>query len=561
MSFIQLTEANCRNCMRCVRVCPTKAMIYMDHQPQIIEDECILCGKCYLVCPHDAKKVNDNFSQVKRWLDNNEKVVVSVAPSFVAAWPHFSSLRKVLKNKGFYDVEETAHGAKIVSESYAKLMEEHKMKNIITTCCPSVVDLIEKEYGELVDQLAPVVSPMIAHGKKLKLKYPDAKVVFLSPCIAKQKEIYDSRFNDSIDANISMETLSNWIMNDIENEDKEDWEDFIGSIARMYPTPGGIISTLKSNKNYHTANVEGISRIRNVLDAIKNDQVKDYFFELSACNESCLGGPLLAHFKQTQWVGQTMIRENVDINNKLSSKEAPFNISTKWENKTKNEDMFSEESIKDVLYIMGKTTKSKEHDCGACGYETCRDKAIAVLQGKADYRLCLPNALDVAESVSSVIIENTPNGIIVLDKSNTIKDINRSAKYLLDLENIDVEGLPINSILVDEELNRLIISESNSNRTQYYKKYYEQYNKTFNHAIMKLKDKDYTIMILMDITIEETKEKVLKDMRTSTIEITQEVIDDQMRAVQEIASLLGETAAKSKVALSKLKKSMENSDE
>ena len=137
----------------------------------------------------------------------------------------------------------------------------------------------------------------------------------------------------------------------------------------------------------------------------------------------------------------------------------------------------------------------------------------------------------------------------------------RSAQYLLEIENVDVKDLPIETIMSDEELINLVKKEARSDGTQYLKKYYEMYNKTFNHAIMKIKDKDYTVIILMDITIDETKEKILKDIRSSTVSITQEVIDEQMRAVQEIASLLGETAAKSKVALTKLKKSMEENNE
>ncbi|NLC96363.1 MAG: 4Fe-4S binding protein [Erysipelotrichaceae bacterium] len=547
--------------MRCVRICPTKAMTYIDQQPQIVEDECILCGKCYLVCPHDAKKVTDNFPQVKKWLDNNEKVVVSVAPSFVAVWPSFPSLKRILLKKGFFAVEETSVGASLVSQAYAKLMEEHTMKNIITTCCPSVVSLVEKEYGEIVDQLAPIVSPMIAHGRNLKLKYPGCKVVFLSPCIAKQKEIYDDRFLRDVDANISMDELAKWISNDSSDDINDDWEDFTGSIARMYPTPGGIISTLPKSENYKTAHVEGIANIRNVLEAIKNDEVKDCFFELSACDESCLGGPLLTHFKKGKWLGQLVIKDNVDENKKVSKINSYDHIYTKWENKEMEKINFDENAIKDILYLMGKTTRSKEHDCGACGYETCRDKAIAVLEGKADYKLCLPNALEVAESINNIIIDNTPNGIIVLDKDYNIIDINRSAQYLLEIENVDVKDLPIETIMSDEELINLVKKEARSDGTQYLKKYYEMYNKTFNHAIMKIKDKDYTVIILMDITIDETKEKILKDIRSSTVSITQEVIDEQMRAVQEIASLLGETAAKSKVALTKLKKSMEENNE
>ncbi|MEF9893555.1 MAG: [Fe-Fe] hydrogenase large subunit C-terminal domain-containing protein [Anaerorhabdus sp.] len=555
--YIRLAESNCRNCLRCVRVCPTKAMTYLDHQPKIIEDECILCGKCYTICPHSAKKVNSDLQSVKDWLAKGEKVVLSVAPSFVAIWPKFKQLENDLIKKGFYKVEETAIGAKLVSESYAYLIREGKMKNIISTCCPAVVSLVEKEYGDLVEQLAPIVSPMVAHGKDIKSRIPDAKVVFLSPCIAKQKEKDDLRFKDAINATISMQDLIYFVKEDQANEEISEWDDFDGSIARLYPTPGGIIKTLPREGGYKKVNVEGVDRIKQVLDSIRSGMLEGYFFELSACHESCMGGPLLVHCEHNEWLGQSVIRSSVDENKKIHEQQPKDDLMTAWENQNIQHPVHREAEIQDVLYMMGKTTADKEYNCGACGYETCRDKAIAVIEGKADPKICLLNALERAESVSNLIIENTPNGIIVLDNECNIVEINPSAKMLLDLDIVNVVGMPIQSILPSNELIELI---KNTRRVQYYRCAYPQYHRILEHAIMKLEAEEYYVIILMDLTVEETKEKVMKQIRQQTIEITQQVIDDQMRTVQEIASLLGETTAKSKVALTKLKKAMEEDE-
>lgn len=555
IQYIRLQEANCRNCLRCVRVCPTKAMTYIDHQPKIIENECILCGKCYSVCPHSAKKVNSDILSVKNWLEQKETVILSVAPSFVAIWPKFKTLEKALLDKGFTAIEETAIGAKLVSESYSNLLQEGKMKNIISTCCPAVVSLVEKEYGDLVNQLAPVVSPMVAHGKDIKRRYPNSKVVFLSPCIAKQKEKDDLRFTGAIDATISMQDCLQFLGNI--DQSGEEWNDFDGSIARLYPTPGGVLKTLPRESNYKKVNVEGVERIKQVLNSIQANMLEGYFFEMSACHESCMGGPLLTHCDHNEWLGQSVIRNSVDENKKIVASEPIISLNTTWEKENIQRSQHTEEEIQDMLYMMGKTNSDKELNCGACGYETCRDKAIAVLDGKADPKICLPNALEHAESISSLIIENTPNGIVVLDENKNILDINPSAKLMLNLEDVNVIGLPINSILPDQELVSLIQSVR---RVQYYRAQYPQYNRTLDHAIMKLEQGDYVVLILMDLTVEEAKEKVLKQVRQQTIEVTQQVIDDQMRTVQEIASLLGETTAKSKVALTRLKKAMEEDD-
>lgn len=556
MKYIKLKEANCRNCLRCIRVCPTKAMSYINHQPTIIEDECILCGECYKVCHHSAKKIISNFQKVKGWLAQGEQVIVSVAPSFVTVWPNFQWLKAQLKAQGFYDVEETANGAIMVSKEYNKLINEKKMRNIISTCCPAVVSLVEKEYGDLIDCLAPIVSPMIAHGKDIKKRYPNAKVVFLSPCIAKEKEANDSRFDGAVDATLNVEEVVKWI--GVDPGIDGGWDEISQPIARLYPTPSGILKTLADDDNYKRVNVEGVNRIKECLEAIRSGMLEGYFFEMSACNGSCVNGPLLSHFKHNEWLGQSLIRDNVEKAKPIQVMSNDENLAAKWEKQDIYRPQYSEEQIQDILNLMGKNVKSKEFNCGACGYETCRDKAIAVLDGKADPKLCLPYALEHAQSVSNIIIKNTPNGIIVIDNNNLIKEINPAAMYMLHLDTINPIGMPIEAILNKDEFAEFLKSKQNSNETQYFRAYYEEYGKTFDHAIMRLSDEDYYVVILMDLTVQETKEKIMKKMRSSTIEITQQVIDEQMRTVQEIASLLGETTARSKVALSKLKKAMED---
>lgn len=556
MKYIKLKEANCRNCLRCIRVCPTKAMSYINHQPTIIEDECILCGECYKVCHHSAKKIISNLQKVKGWLAQGEQVIISVAPSFVTVWPNFQWLKAQLKAQGFYDVEETAKGAILVSQEYNKLINEKKMRNIISTCCPAVVSLVEKEYGDLIDCLAPIVSPMIAHGMDIKKRYPQAKVVFLSPCIAKEKEANDSRFNEAVDATLNVEEVVNWI--GIDGGLEGGWDELSQPIARLYPTPSGILKTLADDDHYKRVNVEGVNRIKECLEAIRSGMLEGYFFEMSACNGSCVNGPLLSHFKHNEWLGQSLIRDNVEKAKPIQIMGNDESLAAKWEKQDIYRPRYSEEQIQDILNLMGKNVKSKEFNCGACGYETCRDKAIAVLDGKADPKLCLPYALEHAQSVSNIIIKNTPNGIIVIDSDNLIKEINPAAMYMLHLDTINPVGMPIEAILNKDEFADFLKNKQNSTETQYFRAYYEEYGKTFDHAIMRLSDEDYYVVILMDLTVQETKEKIMKKMRSSTIEITQQVIDEQMRTVQEIASLLGETTARSKVALTKLKKAMED---
>ncbi|MBR3346958.1 MAG: 4Fe-4S binding protein [Solobacterium sp.] len=557
--YIRLEPSHCHNCLRCVRACPTNAMTYLKNQPTIVEEECILCGRCYSVCPHDAKAVISDLDRIKEWLNNKEEVIISAAPSFVAVWPQFSSLVKILESRGFSAVRETAEGAKLVTKAFRNLIDEGTMENIITTCCPAVNSLIEKEYGELTPFMAPVVSPMIAHGRLIKQEHPNAKVVFLSPCIAKFKEIRDERFAGSIDACIGMDELLMWISGTLKEEEEKDWDEFEGSIARLYPTPGGILNCIEhDNRNYKYIDVEGIDRIQKVLEAMKEGTLKGYFVEMSACIGSCIGGPLLSHFKHNEWLGQSVIRENVDMNAKITGGELPFDLSAQW----KPEDIWrpkhTEEEIQAEMIRLGKVSQDKIHDCGACGYETCRLKAIAVLDGKADPRICLPEALERAESLSNVVIENTPNGIIVFDKDLNVREMNPSARKMLNLDMINPTGMPIGAVLPDDALERLV--RMTGRKTEYIRVYYENYKKLLDHAIVNVESQDLYVVILMDRTDESIREEKLRRMRERTIDVTSEVIDEQMRTVQEIASLLGETTAKSKVALTKLKRAMDEDE-
>ncbi len=550
--YIRLVEFSCHNCMRCVRACPTNAMTYTNSAPQILAEECILCGNCYKACPHDAKSILSEMDRVLEWLKEGKEVILSVAPSFTAVWPQFSSLAKILKGRGFSCIDETAKGAKLVSTAFANLIKEGKMDNIITTCCPAVNSLIEKEYGDLVGYMAPVVSPLIAHGRLLKNDKPDAKVVFLSPCIAKIKEIEDARFTGAVDAVISMEELYHWIENDLTEEETADWEDFEGSIARLYPTSGGIISTLEKDPRYKYVAIDGIHRVKEALESLRRGHMKGYFFEVNACQGSCLGGPLLSHFHHNEWLGQSVIRESIDVADPIKAAPLPVGLTTEWHQEEIRRPHHSEEEISAEMIREGKTSPAKIHDCGACGYETCRLKAIAVLDGKADPQVCLPMALERAQSLSNVVISNTPNGIIILDEDLFIREVNPATFSILGLETNPV-GLPLVAILPKEELEEKI--RSSGDKTESLRIYYEDYDKLIDHAIVNVQNSDYIVLILMDRTEEARKEKQMLEMRDRTLEVTQQVINEQMRAVQEIASLLGETTAKTKVALTSLKRS------
>lgn len=552
--LITLVEYNCKSCLKCVRNCPTKSIRFENNHPYIVEEECIHCGNCYLCCPQSAKEIRSDLDLVKSWLSAKEEVVISIAPSYQVIWDNYAKLKQNLYKLGFSAVEETARGASVVSAQYGALMHEKKMNNIIETCCPTVVEMIEKEYPELVSCLAPVASPMIVHGRMLKKKYPNAKIVFLSPCIAKQHEVMDERFSDAVDAVISMPDMDEWIMNSNESISYEMDEE--ENIARIYPISGGIIKTIDDFNGYKSLVVDGIRRCRAVLESIKNGHLNGYFFELNACEGGCLGGPYLLAYKDNEWLAQSRISE-YENGTKIKADKAEF-TSAQFKDKSVKKPVFSEYQIHEVLCSMGKADRSKRLDCGACGYDTCRAKAIAVLEGKSDPKHCLPYALENAQSVSNLVIQHSPNGIIVLDSDNKIKEINPSAVRLLGIQNYSVKGFEIEAILPSEQL--MDILHRKVQDVSYMVEEIHGGEKVCNIAALPLGDEQSYVLILMDLTNQREQEKKMKKLRKETIESTQKVIDKQMRVVQEIASLLGETTAETKVVLTKLNKAIDGDD-
>ena len=550
--YIRLVDSHCHDCLRCVRACPTNAMTYLHNEPRIEANDCILCGRCYAACPHDAKSQKSEFKQVLAWLKNGEEVILSAAPSFAVIWENIGALKNLLIRRGFKDVEETAQGAAMVSRAYIKLMEENTMKNIITTCCPAINTLIEKEYPDLIDQMAPVVSPMIAHGRMIKKNHPDARVVFLSPCIAKYKEIEDARFAGAIDACVSMQEIVQWVKDDLKEEEQSEWSEFEGSISRVYPTAGGVIRTLPDNDNYEFLPVDGIERVRVMLESIRSGELEGCLLEVNSCRGACLAGPLLSHFTHAEFAGQRRINKVARDLPRVTDGELPVDMKAVWKDDSSHHPKHSEEEIRKQMIAMGKTSPMKIHDCGACGYETCRLKAIAVLDGKADPKVCLPEALEAAQSLSNVVLDNTPNAIIVVDNELRIRDMNRSGKKILGFDMVNPSGMPLEGILPNDAL--LDTIRNVGRKTAYFHCYYDMYDKLFEHAIVNVPNQNLKVIILMDRTQETLQEIAMANMRTQTIEVTQQVINEQMRTVQEIASMLGETTAKSKVALLKLQK-------
>ena len=554
---LTLKKSNCKNCYKCIRHCPVKAIRFSGNQAHIIGNECILCGHCFVVCPQNAKEIVDGTEKARVLLQSGDPVIVSLAPSFIANYDGvgIESMRKALKKLGFFDVEETAIGATIVKNEYERMLREEERDIIITSCCHSVNLLIQKHFPSALEYLADVMSPMQAHCADIKKRMPNAKTVFIGPCVAKKDEA--EYYEGIVDAVLTFEELTNWLKSDrIELE--KDIDDTQESRARFFPTTGGVLKTMAQNTpGYTYIAIDGVDNCISALKDIESGKIHKCFIEMSACVGSCIGGPVMEKYHST-----SPIKDYVTVADYAGERDfevvqpAPMELKKHFSMIEKKLPTPSENEIMTVLRQMGKFKPADELNCGSCGYNSCREKAIAIIQGKAEISMCLPFLKDKAESFSDTIVNNTPNGLIVLNENLEVQQINNSARKIMNIRAAsDVLGEPVVRIL-DPTLFVQVRKSGRTVRNQ--RTYLAEYKKYVEQTVVYDSDSRMLIGIMRDITDEEADREKKARINKQTVEVADTVVEKQMRIVQEIASLLGETAAETKIALTKLKESIED---
>jgi len=516
-----------------------------------------------MVCPQNAKSVRSDIEKAGVILSQNKHVYASVAPSFAANFEgcDIEVFGEALKQLGFYAAEETAVGATAVKKQYEEMIASSDNSVIISSCCSSVNLLIRKHYPEALPFLANIITPAQAHAVDIRERTPDAKVIFICPCISKKDECDSMPGYD--DCVLTFEEISEMLRAKnirIPSAKKPVSQDDAGR-TRSFPTPGGIIKCMDTDKcdpesRYTYVAVDGIENCMAALEDIRGGKLSGCFIEMSACAGSCIGGPLM----DAEHNGR--ISDFAAIKRYTTKTEFDVAIENKSELKTDYEPislsapMPTEAEIAEILLKMGKTDKSEELNCGTCGYNTCREKAIAVFQHKAEVSMCLPYLKEKAESMSDNIIKNTPNAIIVLNELLEVQNINVAARTILFIRSAsDILGEHVNRILDPMPFMDVL----NTGRDILEREVYlSEYGKYVELSVVYDKSFHQLICIMRDIT-EEHDEKSKKETQSrQTIEVTDKVIEKQMRVVQEIASLLGETTAEMKVALTKLKESMKD---
>lgn len=567
VAILHTSRAQCRDCYKCLRACPVKAIKVTNNHAQIWEEACVLDGACMAVCPQQAKQVQSDLEEVKELLRTGSAAAV-VAPSYWAAYgvKRGSRLGGLLKQLGFQAAYSAANAAQSVAAMHFAFSSCHPM---ISSSCPAVVSLVEKHYPELLDWLVPVVSPMIGQARRIKEELGNAtRVVFIGPCLAKKDEARRAEFGGDVDAVLSFQELDRWI-----EEDVYGWDDCpeegiceASAAASCFPLEGGLgqAAGRTVSDGITVLSISGLEDCQKVLGDLASDKSKHserLLLEMFACRGGCINGPL-------------MPRGTTELSRRRNMVEALAMLRTQGTEKSckawwsgASEMLYrkfvprpirwiqpSPEELTQILAGTGKFSTADELNCGACGYNTCREKAAAVYNGVAEAQMCIPYMRARAESLANVILAAAPNGIIVTDLSLRILYINQAAQKMFRVGSDGLRGhsiaeiLPTGDFLRALDSKKLIVTDG----------VYDEYGIAVRQYLVSVPEQEMLLGIFVDVADEVRRQQELAQLKEATLTRAQEVIDKQMRVAQEIAGLLGETTAETKVLLTKLIKLMQD---
>lgn len=584
-SLLQFKKANCKNCYKCVRNCPVKAIRIQNQQATIIESQCILCEKCTLLCPQNAKVELNQVPEIQSKMRAGMKFAASVHPAYLAQYPgiDFSVIRDALKAIGFSDAYEGAEAGALMKRRYEMLLEKKAGEGqenmpVISSQCPVVVLLILRKYPELIPYLAPVPSMMETHAAMIKADDPDVAVVYISPCISAMTEMNEA--GNQVSYVITFAELEEWMKQRYinlkayrENEalsKEKPTEQADAKLSRIQAVGGGLSQSMQPAADYHYININGIVNCMGVLNELKENPRGKCFLDLNACINGCVGGPSFRKppihlLEAIQSVANAAKRypEKMEYDMDFSCEKYEeilplYNRTFPIGSLSVNENV-NEGEIRAILEKMGKQSEKDELNCGACGYNTCREKAIAISQGKAEVSMCVPFMRARQESYSNKIINAMPGLLITVDYDLNVIHMNKAAQDMFDIcRKKNIIGNQVSEIMDDYSLVNMIANDKYLTQDQVIL----PDGVTCLDRVMTNDPKNRLILCVMkDITKEIEKKKSLARSQNAAAEMADRLMEEQLRMVHKIAGLLGETAADTKVAIERLKDTiMQESD-
>jgi iron only hydrogenase large subunit-like protein len=551
----------CQDCHKCIRECPVKAIRVQDGYARVVPEMCVLCGNCIVVCPNNAKQVRDDLPRVKELLASGRKVMVSLAPSFVAQFPGLRAgqLIHALKQLGFAAVSETALGAQHVSASVLAMMRGEPGHVWISSACPVVVDFVAKYHPECEPNISPLLSPLLTHCKMLRAHYgADIATVFIGPCIAKKQEA--EQHPELLDAVLTFEELDNWLGEediDLANVTETEEDRFALEDARegsLYPIEGGMTPGITRSGEVQGSQVMSFSGIANVEQALKGiaewRPEHNLFLELTACAGSCVNGPKAARnrsiakrrFEVLQYAKPA---DDAPRAENLAATR-PYTASPIERNG------FSELQITEALRSVGKYSAEDELNCGGCGYESCRDFAHALIARNAERMMCATYTRRLAQKKANALLRKMPSAVVIVDEQLKIIECNKNFLRLFseDAEQEkELEGAALDAVIPFSHLFRRVL-ESGEDMVSHDIRYLRS---ILNTSIFTIEPHTVLCGIFQDIT-----EPIFQ--KEQIIGRAREVIQKNLKTVQQIAYLLGENAADSEIILNSIVRSFSPED-
>lgn len=579
--YTELTE--CRDCYKCVRACPVKSIQVDLGRATVVRDRCISCGKCVDTCPSHAKKIRDDVCLAKQLLKTRKRVIVSLAPSYASEFSETpEAVLVALRRLGFSDISETAIGASLVSAAIDEHIRRTKSCDWISTACPSVVELVHRYHPHLIGHLSPIPSPLQCHAAYLRHLYgKDIGIVFVGPCIAKKVEADHSPGYPDIA--LTFRELRAWF--DEEHLDltllqqEGITEESVGSMipaeageSTLYPVEGGMVATFAVGKDVFQDKAVSVSGVAHVIETLEDLRAnpKDAhapFLELLNCEGGCINGPGKSRFRSSavskgqaiRFTRTRIVRErpvfvpDASYVSELldkgygilegSSQSGGFLLGPAPLAK------FTEQEIAKALSELGKIGPGDELNCGGCGYNSCRDMAIAYLDGMAEPEMCVTRMRKLAQSKIDVLLRTLPMGVVIVDRHLDIVDCNIAFLKLfagiddeLGSDAVDkVPGLPLQRFVPfhGEFAQQFDTSGTNGQYRLHFK------GKFLKVIFFTIEHHRLVGAMFQDITTPTVK-------RETVVKKADAVIRKSLETVQQIASLLGENAAETEITLNSL---------
>ncbi len=544
----------CQDCYKCIRECPVKAIKVEKGHAFVMQDKCISCGNCVIVCPCNAKRVRSDVGIATELLESSKKVYASLAPSWRGAFDCTETeIISSLKKLGFTGVSETALGAQEVSIKTAEILNKAENGFFISSACPVVVEYIRKYRPEFVKNIVPIASPALTHAKMLKEMYgEDISVIFIGPCIGKKNESDTNK--NLIDVSLTFEELKLMFEKSFINIHKEINLEEIKFLphnaneGNFYPIDGGMNRTLKQIgvKNCILTEFASLKSFKKALDGFKpNDCTKVTFAEVLACEGGCIGGPCISTEKS-----EIMLISDILTRTKLrdSIPKEPLSV-VHMDYAPKKEDLkeYSLEEINEALKKLGKSNPEDELNCGGCGYNTCRELALALIAGIAEPSMCVSYMRKLAMQKASIMIRCMPSSVVIVDSFLRILEANTSfiRAFTGDMADIfeadGIAGASLDRIVDIVEIFKEVFKLGH----EIHKEHYCLDDKIYDIIAFVLEPGKVAGAIITDVTkTQMNREKIARRAN--------EVISKNISIVQEIACLLGEHMVETETLLSSI---------